>query len=143
MTEVQFHVNVDDPVFYTCRLLRKACRLGTQVAVTGDPTLLTELDRQLWVFEPQAFVPHVRVTAAAEASTAQRLAPVWLVDEAVCASHCPVLVNLGTQPPPGFESFERLVEVVSTHVDALAAARLRWKHYASRGYTVQKHEVRT
>jgi DNA polymerase-3 subunit chi len=141
MTEVQFHVNVDKLLFYTCRLLRKACRMGAKVAVTGEPEMLSELDRQLWIFEPHEFVPHVQVVDATVVSAAQRLAPVWLVSDAMMASHCPVLVNLGTQLPRGFESFERLLEVVSSQAAALDAARVRWKHYASRGYAVRKHEV--
>ena len=35
MTEVEFHVNVPDRLQYACRLLRKACRKGVRVAVTG------------------------------------------------------------------------------------------------------------
>jgi len=37
--------------------------------------------------------------------------------------------------------FERLVEIVSTDDGDRAAARARWKHYASRGYQIEKHEV--
>jgi DNA polymerase-3 subunit chi len=52
-----------------------------------------------------------------------------------------VLVNLGPAAPEGFESFAKVIELVSTDDDAVAAGRQRWKHYASRGYTIKHHEV--
>jgi len=141
MTEVMFHVNVADRIGYTCRLLRKASRLGQGVAVTGEAGLLAELDRQLWVFEPHEFVPHVRLPAGAVPGAVHRHTRVWLVDEPAAAAHLPVLVNLGQEAPPGFATFERLFEVVSDDADDLAAGRRRWKHYQTRGYAVAKHEV--
>ena len=43
--------------------------------------------------------------------------------------------------PRGFETFERLIELVSTHEADRAAARERWKGYAGRGYAIARHEV--
>ena len=40
MTEIRFYVNLQDPVGYACRLLRKAHGLGTRVVVTGDAATL-------------------------------------------------------------------------------------------------------
>lgn len=141
MTEVRFHFNVPDRLGYTCRLLRKALRAASKVAVTGAPPLLGELDRQLWVFEPNEFVPHLRLLADQRPTPAHRHTPVWLVDDATAALHLPVLVNLGHEPPRGFESYERLIEVVSHDAGDREAARRRWKHYAARGYAVASHEV--
>ena len=59
MTEVEFHVNLPDRLQYACRLLRKAYRKGVRVAVTASPSVLTEMDRQLWACEPEGFLPHV------------------------------------------------------------------------------------
>ena len=144
MTEVQFHVKVGDRLGYTCRLLRKALRKGTKVAVTGAPGLLAELDRALWTFDAGEFLPHLRLAAGAAPSAQHRHTPLWLVDDARGAEHLPVLVNLANldhEPPRGFESFERLFEVVSDDAAELAAGRRRWKHYAGRGYAVAMHEA--
>jgi DNA polymerase-3 subunit chi len=51
-----------------------------------------------------------------------------------------VLLNLGGVVPPGFERFERLIEVVSAEDADLQQARLRWRHYASRGYAMTRHD---
>jgi DNA polymerase-3 subunit chi len=34
-----------------------------------------------------------------------------------------------------------VIEIVSGDDDDRQAARARWKHYAARGYAIQKHEV--
>ncbi len=140
MTEVDFHFNTPERLGYTCRLLRKAVRQNTGVAVTGPVATLDALDRLLWTFADTEFLPHLRVGGAMPAPRLQRT-PVWLVDQAERAAHLPVLVNLGDAPASGFESFQRLIEIVSTDDQEREAARQRWRHYASRGYTINRHEV--
>ncbi len=141
MTAVQFHVNVRDRLQYTCRLLRKAVRQGARVAVTGSPTTLVELDRALWVFEADEFLPHAIVDASASISTAQRRAPVWLVADASDGAEMPVLVNLGSEVAAGFEAYQRLIEIVSADETDREAGRARWRQYQSRGCTPTKHEA--
>ena len=141
MTEVDFHFKAPDRLAYSCRLLRKACRVGSGVAVTGPPDLLDALDRLLWTFEETEFLPHLRLPQGEQPPHRLRPTPLWLVDEAQQAAHLPVLLNLGDEPATGFESFERLIEVVSDDLAEREAARLRWRHYAQRGYTIRPHEV--
>lgn len=141
MTEVSFHFNVPDRTEYTCRLLRKATRLGSKVVVTGAPPLLAHLDRALWSFDPLEFVPHVMARAGEPLAARLRTTPVWLVSELAHAGHHDVLVNLHDDAPAGFESFARVIEIVTADEQDRAAARLRWKHYAARGYAIDRHEV--
>ena len=141
MTRISFHVNVPDRLGYACRLLRKATRQGARVTATGPAPLLAELDRLLWTFDPIEFVPHLRREADAPVPERLRDTPVCLVPDTALALHHGVLVNLGNELPSGFESFERLIELVSDDAGELAAARQRWKHYSARGYAVEKHEV--
>ena len=42
---------------------------------------------------------------------------------------------------PAFETFERVLEVVSLDERDRRAARERWKAYARRGYPIRRHEV--
>ena len=111
------------------------------MVVTGPIAGLSGLDRALWSFDPLEFVPHL--LARRNEVVPQRLAdtPVWLLEDTADATHHDVLLNLGHAPPAGFESFARLIELVSTDADDRAAARERWKHYASRGYNIVRHEV--
>ncbi len=141
MTEVDFHFNAPDRMHYTCRLLRKASRKGSGLAVMGPADSLDALNKLLWTFDDTEFIPHLRVVAGAPITARLRPTSIWLVDRAEDATHLPVLVNLSSEPAVGFESFERLIEVVSADEGEREAARHRWRHYASRGYAIRPHEV--
>lgn len=141
MTEVSFHFNVPERTEYVCRLLRKATRQGARVVVTGPLQGLSGLDKALWSFDPLEFVPHV--LARRNEKPHERLAatPIWLLEDTADAVHHDVLLNLGHETPAGFESFARLIEIVSADGDDRTSARERWKHYASRGYNIVRHEM--
>jgi DNA polymerase III subunit chi len=138
MTEIAFHFNVVDKFLYACRLLRKAYASGAQVAVTAEPEVLNELDQLLWSFSATEFVPHCRAGHASELLVGRS---VLLVDSPVASPHHGVLVNLGMQIPVEFEKFERFIEVVTQGNEERQAARTRWKHYADRGYSMQRHDI--
>ena len=137
MTEIAFHVNVPDKLAYSCRLLRKAYLSGARVRVTGEPRVLTELDRLLWSFSPAEFVPHCLADAPASCIA---VTPIVLAETLAAPSHSEVLVNLGQAVPAEFERFDRLIEVVALAPDDIAAGRSRWKLYATRGYALTIHE---
>ncbi|MBA3597621.1 MAG: DNA polymerase III subunit chi [Methylibium sp.] len=140
MTEINFHHGVADPLAYACRLLLKAQQRGARVAVVAEADALERLDVQLWTFDATSFVPHLRVREPAQAALADT--PISLVERTGDALHHEVLVNLGPQIAPGFESFERLFEIVGSADEARAAGRERLRHYKSRGYEIVLHEVR-
>ena len=141
MTEISFHFNVTSSTGYACRLLRKALRHGSAVTVTGPQAALTELDRELWAFDAADFVPHAWAADLDAVPPSLRAGTVWLAAEPLAAPLHDALVNLGESAPKGFESFRRLIEVVSTGEADRAAARERWKSYARRGYAIERHEV--
>ena len=138
MTEVAFHFNVPDKLAYGCRLLRKAWGSGARVVVTAEPETLERLDLMLWTFSALEFVPHCRLTASAATLAAS---PVLLAPTLGDCPHHEVLVNLGQDVPPGFEQFERFIELVTVADADRAAARSRWKHYTDRGYAMKRHDL--
>ena len=141
MTEIAFHFNVADRTCFTCRLVRKACRSGANVVLAGPPDALAHFDRALWAFEDTEFLPH-RLLGAGEAPADPADATrVWLAEDASLPAHHEVLVNLGPAAPAGFESFHKLIEIVSIDEAERLAARGRWKHYAARGYRITRHEA--
>ncbi len=138
MTEVAFHFNAPDKLSYACRLLRKAVANGAQVVVTAHDSLLSQLDVSLWTFAPLEFVPHCYRTDDPAVLAASPVLLAALIDE---TPHHQVLLNLGEPVPPGFERFERLIEVVTLDDDDRQRARQRWKHYADRGYSITRHDL--
>lgn len=143
MTEVMFHLDVPDRLDYACRLLRKAHARGARVVVCAPGPTLSRLDELLWTFEPTAFVPHLHVAPDATVPAALSGTPIWLVERVDQAPHHEVLLNLGDELVPGFESFGRVIELVPADEAPKQAARRRWKHYADRGYALDRHEARS
>lgn len=141
MTQVSFHFNVPDRMAYACRLLRKAVRRGARVVVAGPGDTLGRLDKQLWIFDPIDFVPHLHARAGHEVTARLRDTPVWLVEQVHEAPHRDVLLNLGDALVDGYEGFGRVIELVSLDGDDRQAGRRRWKQYSDRGDTIEKHDV--
>jgi DNA polymerase-3 subunit chi len=141
MTEVAFHFNVSQLMPYVCRLLRKAMQNQARVTVVAPEPELRDLDAQLWTFEADAFVAHCLWDAPEHVRSAS---PVVLApaESLSISPHREVLVHWGGQEPPaGFESYQRLIELVSTDEADRAVARQRWKHYADRGYPMIRYDV--
>lgn len=139
MTEIAFHFNAPDKMAYACRFARKAQRSGVRLVITGPADTLAELDGMLWNMTPQDFVAHCSSDAGEELS---RYSPVVLAVDVRQAPHQEMLLNLGDALPEGFERFERLVEVVSAANETdRSQARARWRHYASRGYAITRHDL--
>jgi DNA polymerase-3 subunit chi len=126
---------------YSCRLLRKASRQAAPVAVTGPEDRLAEIDRALWALGSTDFIAHAWTRDAATVPEPLRAGIVWLAPDPLAAPVHETLLNLGDVVPRGFETFERLIELVSTDEGDRAAARERWKGYAGRGYAIARHEV--
>ena len=142
MTEVSFHFNVADRTDYTCRLVRKATRAGASVVLTGPPAALVHFDRALWTFDDLEFLPHAMPKPGEQVAERLRAATrVWLLQDAAEATQHDVLVNLGVDAPAGFESFAKVIEIVTPDEADRNVARTRWKHYANRGYAIAKHGV--
>jgi len=141
MTEVMFHLNVPDRLGYACRLLRKAHLRGAKVVVSAPRETLARLDALLWTFEAVEFVPHLRLAPGAVPAPHLKDTPIWLVEHVEQAPHHEALLNLGDELVPGFESFDRVIELVPDDEAPKQAARQRWKHYSDRGYALKRHEA--
>jgi len=141
MTQVEFHTGIDDPLRFACRLLRKAHRQGARLLVTGPAATLSALDRELWVFDAQDFVPHRHVPAGQRADVALERTPIWLVEGETPARAPDILVNLDAEAPVDPARFARIIEIVSADPEATRRARRRWKRYEAVGLTIRHHAM--
>ena len=129
MTRIDFHLNVADHLLYTCRLVRKAYSSGLKVVCySTQPEVLQNLDKLLWTFSDEDFLPHVLTGHPGLADT-----PIVLTHTADDISHYDLLVNLDAQWPPFFARFERLVEIVGHDETNKTQARQRYRFYKERG----------
>src|SRR5258706_15409964 len=137
MTRIDFHANVPNKITYVCRLARKVHGAGHKLVIfSADGAILSALDQSLWTFSQLDFIPHCQAQSPLAAET-----PIVLASEPSRLSHCEVLVNLDPVQPDFFGRFERLIEIVGTEEEDIAAGRRRWKFYKDRGYELKHHDV--
>jgi DNA polymerase-3 subunit chi len=141
VTEISFYFNVPSRTGYACRIVRRALRQGMPVAVAGPADALAEIDRELWTFSGPDFLAHNWIDRIADVPASLHASTIWLGARPIDAPRHGALLNLGSEPPPAFETFERVFEVVSVDEADRQAARERWKAYAKRGYPIKRHEV--
>ena len=145
MVDILFHTGVEDRTTYACRLLRKAARQGARVAVRGDPAEMDLLDKALWTFEAQEFVPHLRLRSAQTVAPAMERTPVWLLDEegAWPAGVTPatVLLQMSIHAARDAAQWSRLIELVGDDAEDRRQARQRWRAYEAQGLSVRAVQV--
>lgn len=143
MTAVDFHTGVADKLGYGCRLLRKAWRAGNRVLVTGAPEQLARLDKLLWTFDVDDFIPHLRLRAGEPLPELLARSPIWLLDDdaplPARVGDFAVRVNLGPALVMDAESFARVIELIGESADEVVAGRQRWRQYLAAGLKPVNH----
>ncbi|MFN3376952.1 MAG: DNA polymerase III subunit chi [Burkholderiaceae bacterium] len=137
--EVKFHFNVPDKALYACRLARKAVRSGARLLMVGPSAQLQRLDSLLWSFSAVDFVPHAW---CADNTATARFAPVLLAERAPADAVFDAVLHLGDRVPEGCDAWARVIELVSASDAAdREQARMRWRAYRDRGWTIDRHDV--
>lgn len=136
MTRIDFHFNVQTPLLYACRLIRKAYHQGLKpVIYNRNLSTLEELDNLLWTFSETDFMPHA-LTGHVEITES----PIVLTNQTNDIHAYDVLINFDNQCPAFFARFDRLVEIVSTEEENKQQARKRFQFYKERGYPIYTHD---
>lgn len=141
--KVEFRTGIAEPQAYALGLARKAWRAGARVLVLAPASALPALDRALWTGAERDFLPHALLGQAPPAVL--RRSPVWLaagIDDALeqaraCAAAGPwVAIGLGVAWPEdapalqaALQPLERLIQLVGTDADAVAAGRRQWRAF--------------
>ena len=137
MTSIDFYFNAADRLQVACRLAGKALAQGKQMLIYApDADTAQRVDRMLWTWPATGFVPHCSMHDSIAGQT-----PVLIGDQPAAATRCDVLLNLAADPPPAFERFGRLLEVVTLDDAERQAARERYRFYRERGYRVANHDL--
>ena len=137
MTRIDFYRYAEDKLKFACRLAARVYDKPSRLVVySDDRARLAEFDRALWTFQATRFVPHCFVESPAAAET-----PVILATSGDALPHHEVLLNLSSEWPPFFATFERLLEIVATDEDDKASARKRYSFYRERGYDINVNPI--
>lgn len=137
MTEVFFYHGAADKVAAACALLGGAyAQKKPMLVFAPDKELASNIDRHLWMQPALGFVPHCSADSSLASET-----PVLITDRLDSPAQFDRLMNLDHNAPPGFERFQRLIEVVGQDDDDRLAARARVKFYKDSGCEVQYFDL--
>lgn len=143
MTRIDFAFGANDRLRAACQVARKRYQAGQRLTVyCAEGSRLSTFDRLLWAFDDISFVPHVLASDALAASTPIILtAATPVVVAGPDESEKPWLMNLDDDCPPGYDGFERVLEIVSAEPADIQAARHRWRKYQAAGHTLHAHDL--
>ncbi len=132
MTEIAFyHLTRSTLEQALPRLLEKVLESGRRAVVRcPGPERLEALDRALWTYAPDSFLPH---GSAADGFAEEQ--PVWLTTGTDRPNGAEVLVLVEDAPEEGLEAFERvLVPFDGGDPAAVERARGRWRAWREAGH---------
>lgn len=137
MTSIDFYFNAADRLQIACRLAAKALAEEKRMLVYApDPEVATRVDKLMWTWPATGFVPHCPAEDPLAPET-----PILIGRTDDLPANCSLLLNLGSECPPHFASFERLFEVIGPDDAEKEAGRNRYKLYRSRGYAISNHDL--
>lgn len=137
MAVAEFHHDTPDKLRHACALVAHWYKAGRKVWIRCDSDALeARLDQMLWVFEPLAFVPHVREGHKLSATT-----PVRIGGDPAAAPDDAILLNLAQDVPQGFERHTHIVEIVGQDLADREAARARFMCYRQSGFDMQTRKA--
>lgn len=125
---------------FACRLSERALRADFRVVIScADAAALDALDRLLWAFRDDAFIPHGRLDADHAADSDD---PVVLALAATAPLvHHDLLIHLDDAPPRHGMLPGRVAEIVTGDAAARAAGRERFRWYLSQGIRPTTHTL--
>lgn len=128
-----------DRFLLTCRLVERIRASGLRALIhCPDGESARHIDRLLWTFKQESFVPHGIVGRGVDSE----LTPVLISGDGSPAGETQVLINLSLEIPPFFDRFERVCEPVDRSPEHLSAGRARFKQYRERGFPPEHHGIR-
>ena len=137
MTSIDFYFNAPDRLQVACRLAGKAFAQKKKLLIFAPaPETARRIDNMLWTWRQLSFIPHC---AAHDPLAAQT--PVLITSESSAPPECDVLLNLGSEWPPFFERYARLLEIVGQDDADKSLGRGRFKFYKERGYAIGTHDL--
>lgn len=120
-----------------CRVAGKAYDAGLRALIhTTSDEEARHVDRLLWTFEEEGFLPHGRIGTCDPDRN-----PVLIGDGDAAEAEHQVLINLAPDVPTFFSRFERLAECIDNDAAARSAGRERYKFYRDRGYPLKTHDI--
>ncbi|RLA05195.1 MAG: DNA polymerase III subunit chi [Gammaproteobacteria bacterium] len=140
MTKIRFYIlkgtQAEDRQLFACRLAEKALRLGHHIYIHTDNTEQSEqLDRALWSFRADSFVPH-QLNEGDDTDC-----PVLIGHDSPPSRLMDFIINLSSNQPVFFSQFEHMAELLNDVTEIKQAGRERFRFYQQRGYEIETHHL--
>ncbi len=117
-----------------CQLCQKAYENNQfTLLLTQSAEQTAHLDRQMWVFNDDSFIPH-DVQESADFKS-----PILIQNDPASMGDRQLLINLTNTIPSFFAQFERVIELVTE--DNKQQAREHYSFYKERGYPLNHHNL--
>lgn len=135
------HTEATEKHRYACRIANKAFGQGMTVFIaTEDAEQSQALDKLLWTFAQNSFVPHA-VCGGGEQDTARY--PVQIGDGPL--PHGPhqfdLLISLRRDAPDDYAKFARVAELIIDDAEEKTAGRARFRFYREQGVAPNTHNI--
>ena len=142
MTRIDFYIieagSRDNRYSLACRLADKIFHQGHLIYLyTSNEADARHLDRLLWTFRDQSFLPHELASPKT-----QNAPPILIGWQEAPASQDDVLINLAPEVPEFFSRFARVAEPLDSDTETRRAGRDRFRFYRDRGYPLHTHKIR-
>ncbi|QIK38212.1 DNA polymerase III subunit chi [Caldichromatium japonicum] len=119
-----------DRFLMACQIVERLYEAGKRILILcPDRDEARHLDRLLWTFKQESFIPHGLV-GAVDAS----LTPIMISLDGLPSEGYPSLLNLGRDLPSGWERFEQIIDLVDLDPEVREAGRARYRAYRQGGY---------
>lgn len=141
MTRIDFYIlpeqSRDNRYSLACRLAEKAWGQGHRVLIyTQNEELDRHMDRLLWTFREQSFIPHGIMNKVDKQRN-----PVLISSVDSPEDEHDVLINLSEHIPEFFSRFERVAECIDNEEHTKTAGRTHFRYYKDHGYQVESHKL--
>ncbi|MGD9512231.1 MAG: DNA polymerase III subunit chi [Geminicoccaceae bacterium] len=132
MTDIGFYHLTRSPLDEALpRLLEKAYAAGHRVVVRGgDPERIELLNRALWTYGKDSFLPHgARSDGFAEDQ------PIYLTAQVENPNGATILIRVDEAEAPDLDAFDRCLDLFDGHdEEAVGRARERWRQGRDAGH---------
>lgn len=131
-----------DKYIYACKIANKAFGQGLRVHMqTEDDATSETLNKMLWTFSQNSFVPHAICTDA-ELDAAKYPVQIGRGPGRMDGAAAEVLIPLTAQAPQAYAEFARIAEVVLQGDPAdKKLARARFRFYQQHGIEPRTHKI--
>ena len=124
---------------YACRIANLAFGRGLKVYMqTDDAAHVAVLDKTLWTFSQESFVPHIIYDGSA--SDAERY-PVQIGHADAPDACVDLLISLKREAPADYARFDRVAELILNDADEKSSGRARFRFYREHGVEPKTHKV--